>query len=101
MNSTSNRDRTRPRPNSQAQDFESTEDAPPFDCGHFLAACMLRSAMGKTAKPLPLGLYILQAPSDEWCPALKHVVRDVYLGGQGRGHKRRMVGSGLATAPRL
>jgi hypothetical protein len=56
---------------------------------------MLRSAMGKTAKPLPLGLYILQAPSDEWCPALKHAVRDVCLGSQGRGRERRMVGSGL------
>ena len=67
----------------------------PFNCGHFLASHMLRSAMGKTAQPLLLGLYIMQPPSDDWCLALKHAVRDVYLGGQGRDRERRVVGSGL------
>lgn len=79
----------------QIEDFDATGETQPFDCGHFVAGRMLRSAMGKTGTPLPLGLYLVQAPSDDWCPALKHVMRDLYLGGQGRGRKRRMVGSGL------
>ena len=42
----------------------------------------------------PLGLYIVHAPSEEWCPALKEAVHDVYLGGPSRRRKRRRVGSG-------
>jgi cell division protease FtsH len=83
-----------PSPEAQLLGIESTEEAPPFDCGHFLASHMLRSAMGKTRKPLPLGLYIMQAPSDGWCAALKDVMLDVYLDGQLRGRKR-ILGSGL------
>src|SRR5271165_1004044 len=79
----------------QVEDFDATEETPPFDCGHFVAGHMLRATMGKAGKPLPLGLYLVQAPSDDWCPALKQAVLDVYLGGQRRGRKRRMIGSGL------
>ena len=51
--------------------------------------------MGKMGRPLPVGLYIVQAPSDEWCPALNDVFRDVYLGNSRPGRKRRLIGSGL------
>jgi ATP-dependent Zn protease len=72
----------------QAQDLAAPEE--PLDCGHFLAEHMLRAAIGKGDTPLPPGLYIVVAPSEDWCPALEEVVRDVYLG----RHKRRLLGSG-------
>jgi ATP-dependent Zn protease len=82
-----------PAPEPQMQDFPDF-DTPgenlPFDCGGSLAQHMLRSAMGQAGKPLPLGLYIVVAPSDEWCPALKLAVQDVYLGGSRRTGLRRL-----------
>ena len=84
-----------PAPEPQVEGFDATEETPPFDCGCFVAGHMLRAAMGKGSKPLPLGLYLVQAPSDDWCPALRQAALDVYLGGKRRGRKRRMIGSGL------
>ena len=73
---------------------DEAEEAPPFDSARFLAWHMLTVALRKSAKSLSPGLYILQAPDDAWIPAIKQAMRDIYLGGQPRGRKPRLVGSG-------
>lgn len=73
-------------------EFEEPEEILPFDCGRHLARQMLQAAMGKALKILPFGLYIIVAPGDQWCRALKHVVRDIYLGPL-RRRRHRMDGA--------
>ncbi len=69
-----------PAPEPQGEDLSAVAETAPLDCSRILARHMLRAAMGKASQPLSLGLYIVQAPSAEWCAPLEEVVRDVYLG---------------------
>lgn len=64
-------------------DFDIVETITSIDCAEIMARHMLRSALGKTKRPVAHGLYIVQTPSEEWCTVLKEVVGTVYGGNLG------------------
>lgn len=74
---------------------DPSEDYKPLDCARFLAWFMVNAAMGRSRKPLLPGIYIFQAPNDDWRSAIGKATRDIHLTSKpGGGSKRRAASSG-------
>ncbi|HQT46949.1 MAG TPA: AAA family ATPase [Acidocella sp.] len=82
---------------------QTTETAPGFDSAKFLAALMLRQALGKPDTPapgkrLPAGFYIVQAPSEDWATELQDAAVNVLRGGDPPPPTRRRQARDSAAA---